>query len=362
MKFLLRPGWIGLILLVAVFSALCFTLLAPWQFGRDQETETRNAAIQNSFRAAPQPLEQVLPGQQAPDVRTEWTKVSFHGHYLPRGETLAWLRTVQGEPAIEVLAPFQLDDGQTLLVDRGFLRPVHVTDPPAYPPPPAGPVTVTARVRADETDSDHRPTFTRGGHLWTYAVDSRTVGAGTNIPMRPGYFALAENQPGVLNPLPLPQLQTGPYFSYALQWIVFGIMAPAGAIYLIYNEIRYPRSQGGRPAPAAGSRPVPAEPREPQADRPQTGQPRSRTAEPQTPQSRTAQSRSEQPKSAAPAPARRPKVRSWRAQKRSVAAAIAEEERREEAERAEQGSGSEPRSDEADSATSTESGQATGNS
>ena len=312
LKFLLRPGWIALILLVAVFSALCFTLLAPWQFGRDQETEARNAAIQNSFHAAPQPLDQVLPGQQAPDVRTEWTKVQFRGHYLPRGETLAWLRTVQGEPAIEVLTPFQLDNGQTLLVDRGFLRPVHVTDPPAYAPPPSGPVTVTARVRSDETDSDHRPTFPRGGHLWTYAVDSKTVGAGTNIPLRPGYFALAENQPGVLEPLPLPQLQTGPYFSYALQWIVFGIMAPGGAIYLIYNEIRYPRNQGGRPAPAGGNRPAPTEPERPEA-----------------------------PEPAAERTAPRPKVRSWRAKKRSVAAAIAEEERREEAERAERTSGSE---------------------
>jgi cytochrome oxidase assembly protein ShyY1 len=354
LKFLLRPGWIALILLVAVFSALCFTLLAPWQFGRDQETETRNAAIQNSFHAAPQPLEQVLPGQQAPDVRTEWTKVSFHGHYLPRGETLAWLRTVQGEPAIEVLAPFQLDDGQTLLVDRGFLRPVHVTDPPAYPPPPAGPVTLTARVRADETDSDHRPTFPRGGHLWTYAVDSATVGAGTNIPMRPGYFALAENQPGVLNPLPLPQLQTGPYFSYALQWIVFGIMAPAGALYLIYNEIRYPRGQGGRPAPAAGSQPVAAEPPEPRSAE-------ARTDQPQAAKSQAGEPRTSGAKSAAPAPARRPKVRSWRAQKRSVAAAIAEEERREEAERAEQNSGSERSTDEADSTTSPESGRTASN-
>lgn len=275
-----------MILLVAVFSSLCFTLLAPWQFGRAQETETRNASIQDSFHASPQPLANVLPAGRAPDADTEWTQVHFHGHYLPQDETLAWLRTVQGEPAIEVLTPFRLDDGQTLLVDRGYLRPVNVTQPPAYPAPPTEPVTLTARIRANENDSNHRPTFTRDGRLWTYAVDSQTVGTGTNTPMRPGYFALSEGQPGVLGPLPLPQLQTGPYFSYALQWITFGIMAPAAVGYLIYAELR--PSHGPQPAPTRT-------PRQPQ-EQPAGGQ-------------------------------RKPGGRSRR--KMSVAEAVAEDERRE---------------------------------
>lgn len=318
LKFLLRPGWIGLILLVAVFSAVCFTLLAPWQFGRDKETETRNTAIQNSFHAAPQPLDQVLPGQQAPDVRTEWTKVTFHGHYLPGAETLAWLRTVQGEPAIEVLAPFQLDNGQTLLVDRGYLRPVNVTQTPPYAPVPSGPVTVSARVRADETDSDHRPTFPRGGRLWTYAVDSQTVSAGMHVPMRPGYFALDDGQPGGLNPLPLPQLESGPYFSYALQWIVFGIMAPFGVGYLVYSEIRTPRTPQAprqtRPAAAGNREPGSPSGSQESGDR-EAGD--RETAEPEPSASK----------------ARPRRLRSWRSQKRSVAEAIAEEERQEEADR-----------------------------
>lgn len=350
LKFLLRPGWIALVLLVAVFSALCFTLLAPWQFGRDRETETRNAAIQSSFQAAPRPLEEVLPGQQPPDVRTEWTKVHFHGRYLPQREVLAWLRTVQGEPAIEVLTPFRLDDGRILLVDRGFVRPVHGTDPPPFAAAPTEPVTLTARVRADETDSDHRPAFQRGGHLWTYAVDSRTVGAGTDTPLRPGYFALTDGQPGGLNPLPLPQLQSGPYFSYALQWIVFGIMAPGGVVYLVYNEVRYPRDRRGRPVPAeaAAGRAVAAEPDRPDDPGRLGGTAASRGA----------------------AAGRRPKIRTWGAKKRSVAQAIAEEEQREQAERAKRATGhdaeapentresSAPESDTAESGSSVERGSA----
>lgn len=246
LKFLLRPGWIALILLIVAFSTLCFTLLAPWQFGRNEETQARNNAIAESLHSQPKPLAEVLPDDRAPAERSEWTQVSFSGQYLPQGETLAWQRTVQGEAAFEVLTPFRLDNGTTLLVDRGYVRPVEATRAPDYPPPPSGRVTVAARVRANEIDSDQRPTFSHDGRRWTYAVNSNTVAAGTGIPMRPGYFMLTDGQPGVLSPLPLPQLDSGPFFSYALQWIAFGIMAPLAIGYLIYNELRpSPEPAGG---------------------------------------------------------------------------------------------------------------------
>nr|WP_218889646.1 SURF1 family protein [Saccharopolyspora hordei] len=244
MKFLLRPGWLGLIALVAVFTTLCFTLLAPWQFSRNDETQARNDAIAASLNAPPRPLAEVLPAGRAPDQRTEWSKVLLHGRYLPEGETLGWQRTVLGEPAFEVLTPFRLDDGSTVLVNRGYVRPVEGVRAPAYDAPPAGEVTVTARVRADETDSKHRPLFEHDGHRWAYAINSETISQGTGLDLRPGYFALVEGQPGELGALPLPRLESGPYFSYALQWIAFGIMAIIAVAYLIYTELR----PGARPA------------------------------------------------------------------------------------------------------------------
>ncbi|GAB3700324.1 SURF1 family cytochrome oxidase biogenesis protein [Saccharopolyspora tripterygii] len=238
LKFLLRPGWLGAIALVVVFAALCFTTLAPWQFGRSEETEIRNDAITESFHASPKPLNEVLPAGHAPDVNTEWSQVLLTGHYLPSAETLAWQRTVLGEPAFEVLTPFRLDDGTTVLVDRGFVRPVNGTQAPDYAAAPSGPVTITARIRADETDSKQRPLFDHDGHRWAYAVNAGTISGGTGVALRPGYFALAEEQPGVLGALPLPRLESGPYFSYALQWIAFGIMAIITIGYLIYTELR----------------------------------------------------------------------------------------------------------------------------
>ncbi|GAB3297667.1 SURF1 family cytochrome oxidase biogenesis protein [Parasphingorhabdus pacifica] len=243
LKFLLRPGWIALIVLVGVFSSLCFTMLSPWQFSRDDQAQARNSAIRQSFETPAKPLGEVLPAGRAPDEATEWSEVSATGRYLPEGETLGWLRTVRGEPAIEVLTPFRTDNGPTVLINRGYLRPVDGVRAPDYAPPPTGEVTLTARVRVNETDSKDRPTFHRDGHRWTYSVDSRTVSEGTGIELSPGYFSLTAGQPGVLEPLPLPQLESGPYFSYALQWIAFGIMAPLALGYLIYAEITQPQPQ-----------------------------------------------------------------------------------------------------------------------
>ncbi|MEV0701353.1 SURF1 family protein [Saccharopolyspora sp. NPDC050389] len=251
LKFLLRPGWLGLIALVVVFASLCFTLLAPWQFSRSDEAQVRNNAISESFHAPPKPLAEVLPAGQAPDQRTEWSQVVLRGQYLPERETLAWQRTVLGEPAFEVLTPFRLDDGTTVLVDRGFIRPVDGTRAPDYAAAPTGDISVTARVRADEQDSKQRPLFDHDGHRWAYAVNAETISNGTGLALRPGYVVLNDGQPGVLGAMPLPRLESGPYFSYALQWIAFGIMAIIAIGYLMYSELRADARPAWRNAPAA---------------------------------------------------------------------------------------------------------------
>jgi hypothetical protein len=42
----------------------------------------------------------------------------------------------------------------------------------------------------------------------------------------------------VLNVLPQPQIDSGPFLSYALQWIVFGVMAIGGLGYFTWREIQ----------------------------------------------------------------------------------------------------------------------------
>jgi cytochrome oxidase assembly protein ShyY1 len=234
LRFLLHPGWLAVTLVVLLFATACYTLLAPWQFRRDQERKATNAAVQNSFTASPVPLDSLGAG-------SEWRLATLAGSYLPEGEALARLRTVQGEPAYEVLTPFRLVDGSVVLVDRGFVRPNDTVQAGDYPAPPAGQVTLTARVRAGETDPQHRDAFTdrtNGGRRQVYAIDPATVGRATGLAIRPGYLQLEAGSPGVLGALPLPQLDAGPFFSYALQWLAFGTMSLLALAYFTWREIK----------------------------------------------------------------------------------------------------------------------------
>lgn len=234
-RFLLRPGWLALTLAVLLFAAACYTILAPWQFHRNAERVAQNAAVSSSLHTAPAPLDQVVSGTGEP-VAVEWRPVTMTGRYLPAGEALARLRTVQGQPAYEVLTPFQLEHGGVVLVDRGYLRPVGDVNIPSFAAPPEGEVTVTARARQDEPDD--RAAFDQDRHRQVYAVNSAIVGQAAGLTIRPGYFELLADSPGVLNPLPLPQLDSGPFFSYALQWLAFGSMAILAWIYFTWRELQ----------------------------------------------------------------------------------------------------------------------------
>lgn len=254
MRFLLRPGWLGLTAAVVLFAVACFTVLGPWQFRRHEERQARNQAIEESFRVPPVPVETVLAGGQPADQ--EWRQVTLTGSYLPQAQALARLRSVHGEPAFEVLTPFRLTGGEVVLVDRGFVRPVRDATAgrggqvPAFEPPPQGHVTVVGRVRRDETGGRDRGVIDDGGHRQVYAIDSATVGAAAGIPIRPGYVQLNAEQPGVLGPMPLPRLEAGPHLAYALQWLAFGVMALAGWVLLVRRELT---ERAAAPAPAGAN-------------------------------------------------------------------------------------------------------------
>lgn len=250
LRLLLRPGWLALTALVLVFAVCCFTLLAPWQFDRHTDRKATNEAITRSSSAPPVPVTD-LTGPR------EWRTVTATGTYLVEDEVVARLRTVQGEPAFEVLTPFRLTGGEVVLVDRGYVRPAQGVDEvtvPDYPPAPSGEVTVTARYRSDERDPRERTALTGpDGRPQVYAVDSRAVGSVTGLELRPGYLALTHGSPGVVAALPLPELEAGPFLSYALQWITFGVMTLLAWLYFTWREIRpggvlaTPRESPARP-------------------------------------------------------------------------------------------------------------------
>ncbi|MEJ3657471.1 SURF1 family protein [Actinomycetes bacterium KLBMP 9759] len=247
MRFLLRPGWIALVAVVAGFVVACYTLLAPWQFGREAERESQQRAIDASFATPPVPLADLsAPGAGvAPDVA--WRQVTVSGQYLPDAEALVRLRHLDNAPAYEVLTPLRTSDGRLLVVDRGLVAATGGAEVPAFAAAPSGPVTLTARLRTDETDPDGRPVFTAAGHRQLYAADSRTLAAATGLALEPGYLQLSDGQPGVLTALAVAPTASGAPFtnlSYALQWLTFGAIAVFALVYFVRLELMQRRGEG----------------------------------------------------------------------------------------------------------------------
>jgi cytochrome oxidase assembly protein ShyY1 len=228
-RFLLRPGWLAFIALVVGFAVICYTLLAPWQFGREEQRQAQERAIAAANAAPPVPLADLAPAGTAVGSDVEWRRVTATGTYLPEAEAVVRLRVVAGKPAVEVLTPLRLDDGRIVAVDRGWVAVENGQQTPAYPAPPAGTVTVTARLHADQADPAHRPVVRGEGPPQLYAVDSRVLGATTGLDLAAGYLQLEDGVPGVLGPLPVTPTVGGlaPFtnFSYALQWLTFGLIA-----------------------------------------------------------------------------------------------------------------------------------------
>jgi cytochrome oxidase assembly protein ShyY1 len=236
--FVFRPGWLALALVVVAFAYLCFTVLAPWQLGKNTRTSRENNQIAASLTADPVPVTSLL--SQADSA--QWRRVTATGHYVAGVTVLARLRLVDGQPAFEVLTPFVVDGGPTILVDRGYVRPLEASQVPPIPPPPSAPVTITARLRNSEAGADKAP-ITEAGMTQVYSINTAQVGELTASRFAEPYLQLVENQPGGLGVLPLPHLDAGPFLSYGIQWIAFGILAPIGLGYFVYAEIKHRRAE-----------------------------------------------------------------------------------------------------------------------
>jgi cytochrome oxidase assembly protein ShyY1 len=251
--FLLRPAWLALFVVVIAFAYLCFTVLAPWQLGKNTKTSRENAQISHSLTADPVPVTTVLPHQDSSAPDAQWRRVTAAGHYLPDAQVLARLRVVDGDPAFEVLTPFAVDGGPVVLVDRGYVRPVQGSRVPTFAPPPAGSVTITARLRDSEPVTQGKDPFRQDGAQQVYSISTVQVSAVTGVPLAGSYLQLVEDQPGGLGVISLPHLDAGPFLSYGIQWIAFGIVAPILLGYFVYAEIRQRRRERAAASDAAGA-------------------------------------------------------------------------------------------------------------
>ncbi|EFV90864.1 hypothetical protein ES5_13898, partial [Dietzia cinnamea P4] len=113
----MTPGWLISFIAVALFVYTCFTLLAPWQLGKNEDLKTRNSQLLHSVEADPVPLTE-LTARDAPLDESEWHRVTVTGRYLPEDEVLLRQQAVDGEQVYQVLTAFRTEGGDDLLINR----------------------------------------------------------------------------------------------------------------------------------------------------------------------------------------------------------------------------------------------------
>ncbi|HOZ60336.1 MAG TPA: SURF1 family cytochrome oxidase biogenesis protein, partial [Nakamurella multipartita] len=112
LAFLLRPGWIAVILAGLAFAGACFFLLAPWQFNRNAERTAQNAAITAALTSPAVPVLDLMSTTGQPPESATWHVVTATGTFDPSRQALVRLRqNAAGHPISEVVLPFRLTTG-----------------------------------------------------------------------------------------------------------------------------------------------------------------------------------------------------------------------------------------------------------
>lgn len=271
---ILTPGWLGIIALALVFAGACWFVLAPWQYGRHVEREALNNQIETAMSAAPVPVTDLLTTGSEPADASEFRLVTATGTFVADAQAYVRLRQQNGFTAAEVVVPFALTDGTRILVDRGYYSSDDLASGILPPAVPEGQVTLTGRVSADQPDPSNRPDEQRDGRREVYGIDSAAL-LGAEPGARLGFVQLIGSSPGVLDEIGVPDRDGGPFLSYALQWVVFGIVALLAAGVFAYREVtELPDDPAGTtdgstsgPDPSAPDAPVAATVAAPAPDR-----------------------------------------------------------------------------------------------
>ncbi|WP_298592103.1 SURF1 family protein [uncultured Kocuria sp.] len=223
-RFLLSGKWLGFFLL-ACAAAVVSVYLGSWQMDRNDHLVGENTKIEQNYRAEHLTGAAAVDQFAAHDPLLTWRPVQLTGQYLPEDQVLVRNRPQGGRVGYEVLVPFRTDTGQVVVLDRGWIPTGASADgmPDEVPAPPAGTVTVSARLQPGE------PAVSRGapeGQIATIELEELRERWDRPIGTEAYGEVFAEDPAPAVAPAPAPEpeIDSGPHLSYSLQWYAFAAL------------------------------------------------------------------------------------------------------------------------------------------
>lgn len=245
-RFLLSRQWVILTLIGLLVMPTMYKL-GFWQLHRHQSKAADNRLTADNLAAPPLRVQRLTrPGMTVPK-KDLYRTVRATGRYDTAHEVVARQRTAAdgGSIGYHVITPLVMADGRGVLVNRGWVPAgADLTKFPPIPAAPSGTVTVTGRLRPDETTAatgirdraglPDRQIMLINSKLLAGDVPERLVG---------GYLELAATSPKPTGSQPQLIPKPGPVdtalnMGYAIQWWLFTAMVPVGWVILVRREHR----------------------------------------------------------------------------------------------------------------------------
>lgn len=194
---------------VGLFLFFCF----GWQIPRHFERADQNELVESRSFGDPIDVDVALA---QPVDQLEFTAVETSGRWVEPALIRVANRSQDGQAGEWEVGVFETSNGTLLLVNRGFApRDVVSAEPPSG-------TTLTGWLRetreqerfgvADTGESERAPRLDIEAFEARFDADYAPLWLQLETPNDPDQFP---------DPVPLPELDSGPHFSYAVQWFIF---------------------------------------------------------------------------------------------------------------------------------------------
>lgn len=237
-KFLLTPKWIALTLAVIVLIPT-FKALSDWQWSRFNNRQNLNNSVSDSQQKPTVPFTELAPNGELTASTDQWRTVSATGMFISTEQYLVRKKSLDSDPGLWVVTPFQLDSGQIITVVRGWTAAAASAQmSPTLSDIPNSKYELTGRLRQITLPIKPEP---------------KDIPSGQRVGIDPkygtAYLELTSVSPAIDAPevvtLPGPKLTEGTHRSYAIQWIIFIVMLVGGYGVLVRNELVNRRKLSG---------------------------------------------------------------------------------------------------------------------
>lgn len=244
----MRPRYVVLAVIAMALALGCFRL-SKWQVDRRAQRRARNEYVANRLATPPVAIAAV-PSDTA---EGHYRRVALLARFDYEREFALALRSREGSPGVYILTPATLDDGRTLLVNRGW---VYAPDGMSFDferwregdtVAVEGFTDTFVEPRGNVRMAD-RPQLVR-----RLVQDSLTQRLGPSAILFP-YVLVVTSPVSATTPARLapPPLTEGSHLSYAIQWAAFGVIAVVGMVLALRRGVTERRATYVAPSAVAG--------------------------------------------------------------------------------------------------------------